>query len=108
MFKIITLGLLAAATIASPVMAQTPDTGAARTIAVRYSDLDMTSDNGRQELQRRIEVAARDVCGMSERPTGSFTPSSSSRSCYVRALNAVEPQVQARAGGSEQRLAALQ
>jgi len=108
MFKIITLGLLAAATIASPVMAQTPDTGAARTIAVRYSDLDMTSNNGRQELQRRIEVAARDVCGMSERPTGSFTPSSSSRSCYVRALNAVEPQVQARAGGSEQRLAALQ
>ena len=108
MFKIITLGLLAAATIASPAMAATADAGAERTIAVRFSDLDMTSDSGQQELQRRIEVAARDVCGMSERPTGSFTPSSSSRSCYVRALNAVEPQVQARAGGSEQRLAALQ
>lgn len=95
MFKIITLGLLAAATIASPALAEAKDTGAERTIAVRYSDLDTNSSNGLQELQRRIEVAARDVCGMSERPTGSFTPSTSSRACYVRAISTTEHELAA-------------
>lgn len=108
MFKIITLGLLAAATIASPAIAsrtnaEVADAGAARTIAVRYNDLDVKSGNGQQELQRRIEVAARDVCGMSERNTGSLAPSASSRTCYVRALNTMEREVAARIGNSEQR-----
>ena len=103
MFRIITLGLLAAATIVSPALAEPPDAGAPRTIAVRFNDLDMASGSGQQELQRRIEVAARDVCAMSERHTGSLAPSASSRTCYVRAINTMEREVAARIGDSEQR-----
>jgi len=103
MFRIITLGLLAAAATVSPALAETPEAGAPRTIAVRFNDLDMASGSGQQELQRRIEVAARDVCAMSERHTGSLAPSASSRTCYVRAINTMERDVAARIGDSEQR-----
>ena len=102
MFKIISLALLAAVT-AAPAAAEIADPGAPRTIAVRFNDLDMTSGSGRQELQRRIEAAARDVCAMSQRYTGSLTPSASSLTCYVRAINTMEREVAARIGNSEQR-----
>ncbi len=95
MFKIISLGLIAAATIASPGMAESQIAGEARTIGVNFNDLDIYSDNGQKVLQRRIIVAARDVGGMSDCQTGSFSPSTSSRACYVTSFNATERQIAA-------------
>ena len=32
--------------------------------AVTYSDLDLSTDAGQKELDKRIELAAKDVCGL--------------------------------------------
>ena len=37
--------------------------GAPRSVVVRYSDLDLTSENGQARLHKRIAFAAETVCG---------------------------------------------
>jgi len=102
MIKIFALGLLAAATISAPAFA-TPPVAEARIAAVQYGDLDLSTENGQRVLDRRIAAAARDVCGTDERITGSLTPSTSSRTCYVRAINNLEREVAARTDRQQQR-----
>ena len=103
MRKLFTLGLLAIATIATPVFARAAPDAETRIAAVRYSDLDLATADGQQVLQRRIESAAREVCGTAERITGSLLPSTSSQTCYIRAINNMEREVAARIGRLEQR-----
>lgn len=42
----------------------------AEQIAVPYSDLNLASEKGRNLLERRIDRAAREVCGVDEAITG--------------------------------------
>jgi len=102
MIKLFTLGLLAAATISAPVIAATPSSEA-RIAAVRFGDLNLDTAEGQRVLEQRISAAAREVCGTDERFTGSLTPSTSSRTCYVRAIDSLEREVAARTDSQSQR-----
>ena len=80
MFKTISLSLAGAALFAAgPAAAQERDT---RTTGVTYQDLDLATEAGRSELDRRIDNAARQVCGMNERAIGSNIVMRESRECY--------------------------
>ncbi len=77
--KSLVLALAGVALAAAPATAQQHET---RTTGVSYDDLDLSSEEGRDELDRRIDRAAKEVCGMGERQTGSNMSSRESRSCY--------------------------
>jgi UrcA family protein len=65
---------------------------AAPSVAVQYNDLDLTSAHGKQVLQRRIDAAARSMCGVGEIRTGTILPSSAARKCYKQALADINEQ----------------
>ena len=79
---------LAAAGLAVPAAAADE----APSIAVRYSDLNLTSAEGQQQLDRRLERAAREVCGVDEPMIGSRLPASGSRECYREARRKLDQQ----------------
>lgn len=54
----------------------------AGSVAVEYRDLNLATQEGRDTLDRRIDDAAREVCGMDEIRTGTRIPSRSARECY--------------------------
>src|SRR5687768_10025845 len=66
----IALALAAAATFAVPAAARAAE-AAVSTAGVNYKDLDLTSEAGQKELDRRVDRAARQVCGMDEAVVGS-------------------------------------
>lgn len=57
---------------------------AGKSIAVSYKDLDLASIDGQKTLERRINKAARTVCGMDQVTTGSRIASTESRECYAQ------------------------
>ncbi len=57
-----TLALIASAAIIAPTASQAAEP-APVTSVVQTADLDLASANGQRELDRRIVLAARDVCG---------------------------------------------
>ncbi len=74
------LALAGAVAITTPAYAaQERDT---RTTGVTHADLNLATEEGREELDRRIERAAKSVCGMDERATGSNMRTRESRNCY--------------------------
>jgi UrcA family protein len=88
MFKAISLALATVAlTLAGPAAAQERDT---RTTGVTYTDLDLSTEAGQAELARRIEYAARQVCGMGERPVGSNIVTRETRTCFRDAKRQLE------------------
>lgn len=90
-FAIAALAAFAAIGTAAPANAERASE--AHIAAVQYGDLDLTTDQGQSALQRRIESAARDVCGMAERATGSIIPSLESRRCYARARENIDREI---------------
>jgi UrcA family protein len=62
-------------------------------VAVKYSDLDLSTRAGQQKLERRIDSAAREACGMDEVRTGRLTPSTTQRQCYAQTKASVHDQV---------------
>jgi len=56
-----------------------------RTTGVVYSDLNLASDAGREELDRRIDRAAKQVCGVGEITLGTRIESRDARQCYNQA-----------------------
>lgn len=76
----------AAAIFAAPALAET-------TVDVKYADLDLSTKAGQDKLERRIDSAAREACGMSEVRTGRFTPSTAQRQCYQQTKASVGEQV---------------
>jgi UrcA family protein len=83
--------ILAAALGAVTVLAAPAAAGAS--VGVKYSDLDLSTRAGQQKLERRIDSAAREACGMGEVRTGRFTPSTAQRQCYAEAKASVHDQV---------------
>ena len=61
-------------------------------IGVRYGDLDLTSAEGQQKLDQRLERAAREVCGMNETAVGSHLRSNHARECYREARRQLDQQ----------------
>lgn len=76
------LVLSAASASISPAFAG--DTMETQTAAVVYRDLDLSSEGGRDELDRRIDTAAKTVCG-DGRVTGTRIQSRGARKCVTDA-----------------------
>lgn len=83
------LALSAAAALSVPAMAA--DDQPNRT-SVRYHDLDLSTEAGQKELDRRLDKAARQVCGMNAATTGSRVASRDARDCYRQARTTLDRQ----------------
>jgi UrcA family protein len=77
--------LLCAPARAGPVDPEIP------TVAVRYVDLDLTNDAGVRTLYRRLQIAARRVCGSFE--SHEIGRATQRRACYNQALSAAVAKV---------------
>lgn len=77
----IALALATAALLATPVMAGAQQTEQ-RTVGVTYADLDLATEAGRAELDRRIDNAARSACAMGEADLGTRVMTREKRTCY--------------------------
>lgn len=85
--------LTAGALLATPAIAAEPQ---GETIAVRYSDLDLSTEAGQRALERRLENAAEEVCGIDSR-AGFALPSTESMRCYRETVQNFEREIAARA-----------
>lgn len=84
-----TILALAAVALAIPAAATEADAGS---VGVRYNDLNLASKAGQEELDRRLDRAARSVCGMDAVRTGTRLASADSRRCYREARVALDKQ----------------
>jgi len=67
-------------------MAAAASPAAAKDVAVSYQDLDLSTQEGRDVLARRLDSAARQACGYGDAGvTGSRMQSQSARTCYAKA-----------------------
>jgi len=92
--------LALAALAAAPAVAQTPDS-----VAVGYSDLNLSSTAGREVFARRIDYAARQVCG--EFQPLQLKMIAMSRVCRANAIAAAEAQLGQNLAGESTQLASL-
>jgi UrcA family protein len=76
----LTLAAAGAALFAAPAIAE--DERETQTVGVQFADLNLATEDGRKELDKRIDHAARTACGMDERATGSNMADRTSRKCY--------------------------
>ena len=97
MKALITRTALAAAIVsltatAMPAAAK-DDGGQVRTATVRYADLDLSTDKGIDTFRARYSAAAREVCGMDRRETGTSMATREARECYVQKRAEMEREV---------------
>ncbi len=57
----------------------------AEAVAVTYEDLDLSTEQGRDKLEQRLDRAARQVCGLDDSRTGSRIRSKDASDCYKQA-----------------------
>lgn len=77
-----------AALLAAPVVH-------AETAAISLNDLDLSTAQGKAELDRRVHKAARDVCGMEDVMVGSRIIPAETRKCYKDALRQIKKSLAA-------------
>ncbi len=65
----------------------------AETAAITYDDLDLSTAEGKAELDRRVDKAAKDICGYSELKVGSRIVPAEARKCYKDALKQIKKSV---------------
>jgi len=80
--------VLAATVLAAPVAAADE----APSVAVHYGDLDLSNTDGQRQLDLRLERAAREVCGLDVKATGTHLQSQHSRACYQEARRHLDQQ----------------
>jgi len=56
-----------------------------RTVGVSHQDLDLTTEEGKEELERRIDHAAKEACGFTEAQVGTLLRTREQRTCYRQA-----------------------
>ncbi|RIV89045.1 UrcA family protein [Aurantiacibacter zhengii] len=88
---------LAAALAASAVLAAPVSAAEAESVAVRYSDLDLSTQAGQAALERRLHRAAEEVCGIDRRTSGAALPSSEARRCYRETILNFDQEIALRA-----------
>jgi UrcA family protein len=76
----VALGLAAGATV--PAVAAAEE---GQAVAVAYKDLNLNSEEGQEELKRRLDKAARQACGMNAGYTNSRIESRSAAKCFEQA-----------------------
>lgn len=86
--------LAASAMIAAPVYAAD---GEGASVSVRYADLDLSTSEGQATLERRLDRAAENVCGIDRRTSGMAMPSAEARSCYRETIKNFEREIAMRA-----------
>lgn len=91
---------IAIAVASSPALARTETAK----ITVDYTDLDLATSQGQEALKQRLEKAARQVCEVDGRRTGSRGVPADVRACYRQAKSASQRQFaaileQRRSGG---------
>ena len=71
-----------------------PDTAEVESVRVQYLSTDIATDEGRANLQRRISVAAKSVCGpLGAHAAGGLRMASRNKQCYDEAVQAAESQI---------------
>ena len=71
-----------------------PDNAEARSVRVQYQSGDIATDEGRAELQRRISIAAKSVCGpLGAHAAGGLRMASRNKRCYDEAVQAAVSQI---------------
>ncbi len=65
---------------------------AGQAIRVEYSDLNLTTAEGQATLDRRLDDAARQVCGIGAMQTGTRMESRDARRCYREAKTSLAQQ----------------
>lgn len=55
----------------------------AESLSIPYHDLNLSTAEGQKTLDRRIDKAAREFCGLDQTTTGSRISSRESRQCYA-------------------------
>ena len=84
------LGLVAAAScLAVPAIAAEP---AGQSVRVVYKDLDLETAEGQASLARRLDAAARQVCGMDEMQTGTRIGNRDAQRCYRETRASLQAQ----------------
>lgn len=100
MFVRSTFLALAALAAAAPAVAATPDS-----VAVGYSDLNLSSPAGREAFEGRVAAAARLVCG--EYQPLQLKMIAISRACQARAIAAAETRLSQNLSSGNVQLASL-
>jgi UrcA family protein len=62
----------------------------AASVEVKYDDLDLTTAQGRQALDQRVDRAAEEVCGADEAEVGTRVKSRELRDCIKQAKRQIE------------------
>ncbi|MBX7494653.1 UrcA family protein [Qipengyuania sp. 6B39] len=75
---------------AAPTLAQD-----AQSVHVSYADLNLASPEGQKRLDRRIDNAAREVCGYHAVRSGTRIPDPKARACFDRARANAQDRVAA-------------
>lgn len=89
---LLALALATGTAMAAPVMAN----DAPPTVGVEFADLNLATESGQSQLARRIEAAAREVCGIQQVRTGTMLQSKAARTCYTEAKANLERGVATR------------
>ncbi len=83
--------LAASALVAAPAFAVDETEPAA--VAVAYDDLDLATEEGQTQLERRLRRAARYVCGMDIRDAASRFPSREAQLCYAEKVESFDRRI---------------
>lgn len=103
-----TRSFTAAAALATATLALSPAAFAQQTddrsAEVSYTDLDLSSEEGIEELDRRIDRAAKRACGFNDTTLGTRARTREARDCYRQAKRQLDRQFaqvvdEARRGG---------
>ena len=84
---LISLAAIGALTATTPAFADN--------IAIEYRDLNLSTVEGQEALERRIDRAAREVCGIDDSMTGTRIRSSRSRECFAKVKKQASQQIAA-------------
>lgn len=79
--------VMATALVALPASAETAQ--------IHYSDLNLATEAGQRAFDKRVERAARKVCGMNELRTGTRTATPAMHRCYTDAKKSARQQLAA-------------
>ncbi|MEW4449375.1 UrcA family protein [Qipengyuania sp. JC766] len=71
-------------------------------MTIEFRDLDLATEQGQKTLERRIDRAAREICGLDDTTLGTRIRDRESRQCYTRAKASAERQVTALIGKSRE------
>lgn len=87
----LTAAALGVALLSGPAMAE----GQKPTTQIEYRDLNLSTSEGQKALDRRIEVAAKQICRFNEQTTGSHVKSPDRMACVKAAKASAKQQVAA-------------